>query len=66
MNENAPKVPLLGADLVYYALNLMASAAQVGEMTKKHRYHGHALDVEALVNALDEVSWATATIREMI
>lgn len=66
MNENAPKVPLLGADLVYYALNLVAAAAQVGEMTKKHRYHGHALDAEALVNALDEVSWATATIREMI
>lgn len=65
MNDEKGAV-VFGTDLAYHALGLMAAAARIGEMAKKHKYHGHALDVEGLLADLAVVEWETAQIRGMI
>lgn len=56
----------IGADLVYHALGLMTAAARVGELAKKHKYHGHGLNGEDLLAALAVATWEIDQIRRMI
>jgi NTP pyrophosphatase (non-canonical NTP hydrolase) len=44
------------------ALGLGGEAGEVVELVKKHRYHGHALDADAVAKELGDVLWYVAEI----
>jgi NTP pyrophosphatase (non-canonical NTP hydrolase) len=44
------------------ALGLGGEAGEVVEIVKKHRYHGHALDADAVAKELGDVLWYVAEI----
>lgn len=44
------------------ALGLGGEAGEVVELVKKHRYHGHALDADAVAKELGDVLWYVAEV----
>lgn len=43
------------------ALGLNGEAGEVADLIKKHYYHGHELDIEAVQKELGDVLWYIAT-----
>ena len=44
------------------ALGLTGESGEVADMIKKHLYHGHELDTEALIKELGDVMWYLAVV----
>jgi NTP pyrophosphatase (non-canonical NTP hydrolase) len=50
--------------LTMTALGLMGEAGECGEAIKKHVYHGHPLDREALAKEIGDVLWYVAMLAD--
>ena len=56
-----PGTPDTG-DLFNGALGLTGEAGEVADMIKKHIFHGHDLDTDALVKEIGDVCWYVALL----
>lgn len=58
---SAPGSPDTG-DLLNGALGITGEAGEVADMIKKHVFHGHGLDTDALVKEIGDVCWYVALL----
>jgi NTP pyrophosphatase (non-canonical NTP hydrolase) len=50
--------------LTNYALGLCGESGEVGELIKKHAFHGHTLDTEKLAKEIGDVLWYAAALAD--
>lgn len=49
-------------ELANYALGMVCEAGEVGDILKKHMFHGHELDMDELKKEIGDVMWYMANI----
>lgn len=58
---SAPGSPFIG-ELLEGALGITGEAGEVSDIIKKHIFHGHDLDIDALVKEIGDVCWYVALL----
>lgn len=64
--RTAPVSPSRRNDLANYALGLAGEAGEVGDIIKKHLFHGHPLDRENLKDELGDVLWYLSNLANSV
>lgn len=64
--RTAPVSPSQRNDLANYALGLAGEAGEVGDIIKKHLFHDHPLDREALKDELGDVLWYLSNLANSV
>ena len=54
------------SDLANYTLGLTGESGEVGDIIKKHLFHGHPLDRDALKNELGDIMWYIANLATVL